>query len=640
MRTHQLVSLQTALVILLSGLLAGCSTAPPEAEGVRVIPDELVSGEPTPVKIYISAGPEGIPVGGTARIFHYSKPWFGFARGLINEGGDNTLVSASRSDGGELITRMIQRDRIAFAGRSHFDFEIAGTPLPPGGKILVDYGSEGHLIAAGRKQREFLIEAGIDRDGDGSFQMIEAQPLRILENDPVKLRIVGPSQTAVGEPTDFVIFAEDHFGNLCENYGATLEVETSGNEGAEDYAVHPLNQEKLLDRHAITRSFSTTGIHTVSVRDPATGMRATSNPVVVTVKPAREKIFWGDLHVHTAISDGQGELRDVYRDAYARGHDFLAITDHHFGRELRGSLRERLEIIAENAKRYTVPGEFIAIPAGETHFLKRTHMNLYFDKIDANVMERLVERIKAAKTKVAKWKDASSEEFREAGDRYWEAFDTEEFKRFPLAFSHHTLWMGVKEYIHDERQRLIEIYSFHGSSEVLPFDETPPLLRGHLPQAAARPGPKYSVREVLDDGHHLGIVGGSDDHFGQAGSAALTGVVMDNLSLSSLLEALYKRHCYAVSGHRTIVDFSLNGKTMGQTLSAARELDFRADVVADGKIHALQIIGKGGLLYETHPNGAQQASLAWSRKASKGYYYLRVLLESGNAAWSSPIWVD
>lgn len=89
---------------------------PTEAEDsgalVRVSPAALTAGEPVIVEITISAPAEGISVGGRIVFPLYMKIWSGLQRGLTEDQSRNSLVSATRSDGGGLETANLKRHPI------------------------------------------------------------------------------------------------------------------------------------------------------------------------------------------------------------------------------------------------------------------------------------------------------------------------------------------------------------------------------------------------------------------------------------------------------------------------------------------------------------------------------------------------
>jgi hypothetical protein len=225
--------------------------------------------------------------------------------------------------------------------------------------------------------------------------------------------------------------------------------------------------------------------------------------------------------------------------------------------------------------------------------------------------------------------------------RYWEVLNRPEWSKFPLVFSHHTMWQGIDAYINDDRQRLLEIYSQHGSSETREPAATPHRLRMSDFKTQGDPPGKYGAREVLNGGHHLGFTGGSDNHQGQPGADAITAVLTPSLARSDLMEALYERRCYATSGNRTLIEFFAGHTAMGGTMKSEANSMLYCFVAGDGIIDRVEIIGNGHPIYSCEPAGKKVISFGWPVPShSAGYYYVRVLLNNGTeAAWSSPIWI-
>jgi hypothetical protein len=327
----------------------------------------------------------------------------------------------------------------------------------------------------------------------------------------------------------------------------------------------------------------------------------------------------------------------VYREGYAKGLDFIAITDHGFGRGDRGSLSERLADVCAEAARFHRTRHYVTIPAGETHYLPQTHQNLYFAKADPEHMEAVLSRLREVDMKPARG-DATAEARRAAGRRYWEALGRAEGERFPLAFPHHTMWIGFREFTTAERQRLIEVHSTHGSSETRDPEEVPERLRMRPGRLAGDPGGKYSAREILTEGHHLGFVGGSDSHDGQPGSKAMTGVLATELTREGILTALYERRCYATSANRTVIEFSANGTPMGQRMEAGGQVTLEGLVAGDGTIDQVEIVGNGQVVHTCPERHQQVIEFEWTPPGTPaGYYYVRAILDDEGAAWSSPV---
>ncbi|MFQ5810110.1 MAG: Ig-like domain-containing protein, partial [Armatimonadota bacterium] len=283
---------------------------------------------------------------------------------------------------------------------------------------------------------------------------------------------------------------------------------------------------------------------------------------------------------------------------------------------------------------------YVTIPAGETHYLPQTHINMYFAEPDPDHMLRLLNRVSRVDMRDAR-RESTAEQRRAAGTRYWGTVDLPEYARFPLAFPHHTMWIGFREFTNAERQRLIEVHSTHGSSETRDPGEVPERLRMRPGRLAGDPAGKYSAREILNEGHHLGFVGGSDSHDGQPGSKALTGVFAAELTRKAVLEAMYERHCYATSANRTLIEFSANGTPMGQRMEAGGKVTLEGLVAGDGAIDRVEIINNGRVVHTQDELRGAVVRFTWTPPGTPaGYYYVRVILDDQGAAWSSPIRIE
>ncbi|MDH4348322.1 MAG: hypothetical protein OEW17_05915, partial [Gemmatimonadota bacterium] len=79
------------------------------------------------------------------------------------------------------------------------------------------------------------------------------------------------------------------------------------------------------------------------------------------------QVYWGDLHGHTAHSDGKGTLDHYF--TYARDTarlDFVVVTDHDHGSAAPWRLpRDTWRLTNEKADQYTVNGGFVGIAGYE-----------------------------------------------------------------------------------------------------------------------------------------------------------------------------------------------------------------------------------------------------------------------------------
>jgi len=177
-----------------------------------------------------------------------------------------------------------------------------------------------------------------------------------------------------------------------------------------------------------------------------------------------------------------------------------------------------------------------------------------------------------------------------------------------------------------------------------------------------------SVQSALARGLRLGFVGGTDNHRGRPGSGrsfqsgldyndyvtgGITGVLAQELTREAIFEAIWQRRCYATTGVRMLLDFSVNGRVMGQEIKAtgeearaARTIVVKAAGTAD---IARAVIVRNGQDVHTCEGNGRVLELVWQDDAPLGevvskegwaYYYVRLTQSDGNMAWSSPVWID
>ena len=299
--------------------------------------------------------------------------------------------------------------------------------------------------------------------------------------------------------------------------------------------------------------------------------------------------FWGDLHTHTALSDGNGTPEDNFE--IASSHlDFWAMTDHAFDKEVfsldyrefgenRQLLNETWAKIQDLCRAYDEPGKFIPFLGYEWTNFRYGHHNVYYRDYDQPI------RMPATLPELY---DA----LRSVG---------------AMVIPHHPGYpVGVcgKDWrCHDPQlSPFVEIYSLHGSSE------TPAGIRPLLTQGSWM-GPGDSdgcVQAGLARGHRVGIMASSDSHADHPGAydLGLVAVQAQELSRTSLWEAFQRRRVYAVTGDRIQLDFSINGHPMGSTVHAPGERKLRVAVGAWDRIERVEIIKNNSVFHSfAEPRG-------------------------------------
>lgn len=347
------------------------------------------------------------------------------------------------------------------------------------------------------------------------------------------------------------------------------------------------------------------------------------------------RVYYGELHVHTAYSDGSGsfdDLYNLYKNVYRL--DFLAITDHdalsaghnHFSPGEWAYLKALNEL-------YNEPGRFVTLNAYEwTHStwsgrqdstVRIGHKNVYFKGGEESPF------------------------FNHHGDVAYDVASL--FKTLreheALAFPHHPPWGGITWGDHDpEVQTNYEIVSIHGANEYMGNRPIP--HRGGMPGTFAQDG--------LALGKVFGFVGASDSHGlyfhanegwrADAYKGGLTGALLqDSLSRERVWQALKERRNYATAGEKHYLEFFINGAPMGSIIRVEAPPKISFWVRAYDILYAyivrnnedLWVSGKIG-----GPNTGYRGLRDHTIPPGRNVYYLRVIYKDGTVAWSSPIWVD
>jgi hypothetical protein len=152
------------------------------------------------------------------------------------------------------------------------------------------------------------------------------------------------------------------------------------------------------------------------------------------------------------------------------------------------------------------------------------------------------------------------------------------------------------------------------------------------------------LRDFLKRGAKTGFVGSTDTHEGKP--AAKTAVLARELTRPAIFDALRQRRNYAVFNARIVLDFTINGRSMGEEIVIEGKPRIVADVKGTDKIEEVVVVRDGSIIHSTSP-GTKSVRCDFVDNAFPGnsYYYLRVIQadkdEHGNRshAWSSPIWV-
>jgi len=186
-------------------------------------------------------------------------------------------------------------------------------------------------------------------------------------------------------------------------------------------------------------------------------------------------------------------------------------------------------------------------------------------------------------------------------------------------------------------QPVIELYQTHtGSSECV----------GALREQQDN-DPRYTVQEFLRRGLKLGFIA-SSDHFchryGDTGPA-LAAVFAEDLSRESIISALRARRCYATTEAKIFLDFRINNSFMGEEtiVKSAPVLKIKAE--GTSPIKEIVIIRNNEEIKKFYGYGKKKVTFHYidheiqTIDKREFFYYIRLLQEDNEIAWSSPIWI-
>jgi hypothetical protein len=345
------------------------------------------------------------------------------------------------------------------------------------------------------------------------------------------------------------------------------------------------------------------------------------------------KLYWGDLHRHTDISLGGGQqqyldgsLTDNYRYAIdAAGLDFLGTTEN-----TRYLTRPyNVWRSQQAAELYTHPEVFAGM-----HTYERSQQSPWGHRTILNLARNYIPV-------------PASYSLGDLGVSPWGLWAALRGQR-AITIPHHIAFIDKQvswDYHDPEFERLVEIFQgFRGSYEYVdsPDDVSRPEYLKYSEHRGFRRKPyerdsKSFVWDALARKRKLGFIA-SSDHL--ATHNAFAGVYAKGLDRESLFDALYNRRTYAATD-KILVEFSMNGKYMGEEAAIAGKPEFRVLIRGTAPLKQIDIIKEGRFIFTTNPRSTTSEFTFRDEEfdGEESYYYLRVIQTNSQMAWASPIWV-
>jgi hypothetical protein len=145
-------------------------------------------------------------------------------------------------------------------------------------------------------------------------------------------------------------------------------------------------------------------------------------------------------------------------------------------------------------------------------------------------------------------------------------------------------------------------------------------------------------------GHVLGVVGGTDNHIAAPGwPQGVAAILAPELTRDALFDALLSRHTYATTHGDIILHFFSDGEMQGATLSARSSVELNGEIESkSGAISLVELVDNGETAVRWKPEEASSLRFESAQQVGEDphYFYVRVTLDNGHRAWSSPVWVN
>ncbi len=337
------------------------------------------------------------------------------------------------------------------------------------------------------------------------------------------------------------------------------------------------------------------------------------------------RIFRGDLHRHTALSHdgvGDGSLWDFYRYMLdAADMDFSTVTDHQGGMTAYDWWKTQ-----KSTDLFLVPHRLTSIYAYErsTNY-PNGHRNIVFAKRGAPILP--IDR---------------DENF--AKKRSADALLPYLRKYNAIAFRHTTATNQGTDWAdhNNELEPMVEIYQglryayeHEGAPRAPSGDKLYTQFSGYRPAGY--------IWHALAKGFRFGFEAASD-HLSTHISYSC--IIADNDSREALIDAMRRRHTFGATDN-IVMDFRVeaDGKEylQGDELTARARYVLVVNAIGTGPIRRADIIHNERYAYTIDPKGKRALRFRYSDPnpiSGENRYYVRLLQEDGNIAWSSPVWVQ
>ncbi|MEX1012199.1 MAG: DUF3604 domain-containing protein [Waddliaceae bacterium] len=512
----------------------------------------------------------------------------------------------------------------------------------PNAKQLVSQGTTAQTYT----QRRRVFHLYVDTSGKGKFGDPEVFTMDIRGGPLHNIKLFAPSIVFKNKRFDLMVRFEDEFGNLTGKADEDTLIELSYAQLREN-----LNWQIFVpDTGFLTIPnlyFNDEDTYVICLRNTKTKEEFHSKPIKCFATP-NHSLFWGQLHGESEKVDSTENIENCLR--HLRDDDFFQFFAASPFANQEETSNDIWKLIQQNISEFDEGERFVTFQGFQwVGKPKEEGVRQFLHAKDSRQLIRYDEGKGQSLKKIYK------------------GFAPKECISIPTFTMAKGFEYDFKDF-NPEFERVVEIYNAWGSSETTAKSGNSFPIHNKK-KTGVNEVAEGSIIKALNQNKRFGFVAGGLDDRGIYSSfyedeqeqyfPGYTGIFSEHLTRSSLFDALYNRRCYATTGERMILVFSIAGAPMGSELTTAEKpglivnRHIKAYAAGTCKLKTIELVRGGDVIHTVKPDLYHHEfsyddlvdinTIALSPQSKESpflYYYLRVTQEDGNMAWSSPIWID